>query len=76
MQKYDNSELGIFNDILGMSKCPKMTEMLKNVKGEAEMSIHPWKCVTDKVLIVVIALWSLGLGVHSIKFMSICRSFH
>ena len=59
-----------------MSKSPKNDLNVKNVKEEAEMSIHPWKCVTDKVLIVVIALWSWGLGVHNIKFMSICQSFH
>ena len=29
-----------------MSKKKKMAEMLKNVKEEPEMSIHPWKCGT------------------------------
>ena len=58
VQKYDNSELGIFNDVLGMSKCPKSDWNVKNVEEEAEMSIHPWKCVTDKVLIIM----ELGSG--------------
>ena len=29
-----------------MSKCKKIGGNVKNVKEEAEMSIHSWKCVT------------------------------